>query len=130
VTRGTSTQQPWIDLQIDAAHAAKEEAMSVFLIALLTAGVIGGLDHNIVTPARLEQNLDDPYVVVVEIGSQAIGDHPHIPGARFVAIESIVKREGWPPDELPPVEDLRRAFQNAGVGEARRSRIAPGHRRA
>jgi len=35
--------------------------------------------------------------------------HPHIPGARWVPIESIVKRDGWPPDELPPVDQLRGA---------------------
>lgn len=87
--------------------------MNMVLMAVLTAGVIVGLDHNIVTPAWLEENLDNPYVVVVEIGSTAA--RPHIPGARFVPIDSIVKRTGWPPDELPPIDDLRRAFENVGV---------------
>ena len=56
--------------------------MNTILMAVLTAGVIVGLDHNIVSPAWLEQNLDNPYVVVMEIGSTA--DRPHIPGARFI----------------------------------------------
>ncbi|HEX6086940.1 MAG TPA: rhodanese-like domain-containing protein [Thermoanaerobaculia bacterium] len=93
--------------------------MNAILMAVLTAGVIVGLDHNIVSPAWLEQNLDNPYVVVMEIGTTA--DRPHIPGARFVSIDSIVKRDGWPPDELPPAGELRRVFENAGVGD--RSRI-------
>jgi thiosulfate/3-mercaptopyruvate sulfurtransferase len=91
--------------------------MSMFLLSILAAGVIGGLDHHIVTPEWLQQNLSDPYVVVVEIGSSQQAEHPHIPGARYVAIESIVNRNGWPPDELPPVEQLRQAFGNAGVGD-------------
>jgi thiosulfate/3-mercaptopyruvate sulfurtransferase len=89
----------------------------MFLLSILAAGVIGGLDHHIVTPEWLQQNLSDPYVVVVEIGSSQQAAHPHIPGARYVAIESIVNRDGWPPDELPPVEQLRQAFGNAGVGD-------------
>lgn len=91
--------------------------MNMLLLALLTAGVIGGLDQQVVTPEWLEQNLGDPYVVVVEIGPQAAIERPHIPGAHFIAIDSIVKREGWPPDELPPVDQLRQAFENAGVGD-------------
>lgn len=92
--------------------------MNMILMALLTAGVIVGLDHNIVSPAWLEQNLDNPYVVVMEIGTTA--DRPHIPGARFVSIDSIVKRAGWPPDELPPAGELRRVFENAGVDDQSR----------
>lgn len=91
--------------------------MGMIIMAILAAGLIGPLDHNIVSPMWLEQHLDDPHVVVVEIGSSPTADHPHIPGARYVAIESIVARDGWPPDELPPVDQLRQAFENAGVGD-------------
>jgi thiosulfate/3-mercaptopyruvate sulfurtransferase len=91
--------------------------MNLLLLTFLAAGVIGGLGHNVVTPEWVEQNLDNPNVVVVEIGSSSTADHPHIPGARFVTIDSIVKRDGWPPDELPPVDQLENAFGNAGVGD-------------
>jgi len=91
--------------------------MNVLLLAILAAGVIGGLDNNVVTPQWLQENLDDPNIVVVEIGSSVTPNQPHIPGARFVTIDSIVKHEGWPPDELPPVDQLRQAFENAGVGD-------------
>lgn len=92
--------------------------MTTILMAVLTAGVIAGLNHNLVSPAWLETNLDNPYVVVVEVGSGA--ERPHIPGARFVSIDSIVKRTGWPPDDLPPVGELRRVFENAGIDDQSR----------
>lgn len=91
--------------------------MNMLLLTILAAGAIGGLDQNVVTPSWLEQHLDDPSVIVVEIGSSPAANHPHIPGARWVPIESIVQREGWPPDELPPLDRLRDAFENAGVGD-------------
>lgn len=91
--------------------------MSMVLMTILAASVIGGLDHNVVTPAWLQERLDDPNVVLVEIGATPDGNHAHIPGARYVRIDSIVKRGSWPPDELPPVDELRRAFGNAGVGD-------------
>lgn len=87
------------------------------LMAILAAGVIASFDHNVVTPAWLEQNLENPSVVVVEIGTGTTADRPHIPGARFIALESIVVRDGWPPNELPPVDQLRQVFEKAGVGD-------------
>jgi len=109
--------------------------MSVFLLSILAAGLIAPRDQNIVSPAWLEQNLSNPNVVVVEIGSSGtaptagntihraswpFGRHPHIPGARWMPIESIVVRNGWPPDELPPVEKLQQAFVETGIGDADR----------
>ena len=103
--------------------------MNVLLVTLLAAGLIGPLDQTVVSPAWLEKNLKDPNVIVVEIGSLpqsartvSIASWPngrdlHIPGARFVPIESIVIRNGWPPDEMPPVDQLRKAFEAAGVGD-------------
>jgi thiosulfate/3-mercaptopyruvate sulfurtransferase len=91
--------------------------MNTLFLTLLVAGLAGGIDQNVVSTAWLEQNLDDPSVVIVEIGKSATIDNPRIPGARFVAIESIVKGDGWPPDELLSVEEMDRAFEEAGVGD-------------
>ena len=104
--------------------------MNVLLVTLLAAGLVGPLDQTVVSPAWLEQNLDDPNVIVVEVGSSPQsarntvsiaswphGRDPHIPGARFIPIESIVIRNGWPPDELPPVDQLRKVLEAAGVGD-------------
>ena len=91
--------------------------MSMLLATILAAGLIGPLDQTVVSPEWLQNNLDDPNVIVVEIGAAAMGlNHPHIPGARFVPIESLVARDRWPGDELPAVDRLRRAFDRAGVG--------------
>ena len=91
--------------------------MSMMLIAVLAATVIGPLEETVVTPAWVERSLTDPSVIVVEVGPADTAKGPHIPGARFLAIESIVKQDGWPPDELPPVAQLRRAFEQAGIGD-------------
>lgn len=91
--------------------------MSILLATILAAGLTGPLSKTVVSPEWLAQNLDNPDVVVVEIGTAAQTNRPHIPGARFVPIESIVTQNSWPPDELPPVDQLRLAFENAGVGD-------------
>jgi thiosulfate/3-mercaptopyruvate sulfurtransferase len=91
--------------------------MNFLLSIVLAAGIVGPLDHSIVTPDWLEKNLGDPAVVVVEIGSSATTDHPHIPGARFLRIDSIVREKGWPPDEMPPVDELIRTLEKAGIGD-------------
>lgn len=94
--------------------------MGILAMTLLTASLIGPLDQTLVSPVWLEQNLDNPDVVVVEIGSGPAIDRPHVPTARYLAVESIVSKEGWPPDELPPVDQMRRAFENAGIGDSGR----------
>ncbi len=91
--------------------------MTMLFMAILAAGLIGPLEQTTVSPAWLEENLNNPYVVVVEIGTGPTADHPHIPGARFVSIDSIVTNDTWPPQEVPPVDQVRRAFENAGVGD-------------
>lgn len=64
--------------------------MNILLMAILAAGVIAPLDHNVVTTEWLARNLDDPNIIVVEVGPNAPVDHAHIPGARFLAIESLM----------------------------------------
>lgn len=91
--------------------------MSMVLMAVLAATLIGPLDQTTVTPEWLERNLTSPDVVLVEVGWASTADRPHIPGSRFLPIESIVTRSGWPPDELPPVDELRSALGKAGIGD-------------
>lgn len=111
--------------------------MSMVLMAVLAATLIGPLDQTTVTPEWLERNLTSQDVVLVEVGWASTADKPHIPGSRFLPIESIVTRNGWPPDELPSVEELRSALGKAGIGDDGRSfsiarspftRPAPGSR--
>jgi thiosulfate/3-mercaptopyruvate sulfurtransferase len=90
--------------------------MSILSMAVLLAAVSAPLDGAVVPPAWVQQHLDDPLVIVVEVGAKAEADGAHIPGARFLAIESILDK-GFPTDELPPVEQLTKAFEQAGIGD-------------
>ena len=62
----------------------------------------------------LSQNLDNPQITILEIGSAS--DQPHIPGARLVPYSAIVAQNSWPPNELPSVDALKAVFEKAGVG--------------
>lgn len=78
--------------------------------------------HMLVSPAWLAGQLKNPRVVVLHIARDRKSyDEGHIPGARFVAFGDIVVTRDGLPNEIPPVEDLRRLFTNLGVGD--RSRI-------
>ena len=90
--------------------------MTLLLSAILVAAMSGPLGDSTVTTEWLAENLDNPDVILVEVGAAPTLRHPHIPGARFVKIDAIVK-EGWPPEELPDVDQLAEAFGNAGVGD-------------
>jgi thiosulfate/3-mercaptopyruvate sulfurtransferase len=90
--------------------------MSILSMVVLLAAVSAPLDGAVVPPAWVQQHLDDPSVIVVEVGAKAEADGAHIPGARFLAIESILDK-GFPTDELPPVEQLTKAFEQAGIGD-------------
>ena len=91
--------------------------MLTFAATILMAGLIGPLDKTVVSPDWLEKHLTDPAVVVVEIGSTPASDHPYIPGARFLPIDAIVAGEGWPPDEMKPVDQMKKALESAGIGD-------------
>jgi len=66
----------------------------------------------------LAQHQSDSKVVVLHVGANRTAyDAGHIPGARFVALtELAITREGIP-NELPPVADLKKVFEAAGVSD-------------
>lgn len=94
--------------------------MSMIMMAVLMAALVQPLDHNVVSTAWLEQNLSSPDVVVVEVTDTPEVDHPHIPNAHFVAMKSLLSGEGWPPDEMASIEQMRRTFEDAGIGDSGR----------
>ena len=89
--------------------------MSTILSALAVVAASSGL---LVSPSEVAAQLEDPTVVVI-----AVGDRPddfeagHIPGARFVHYRQIASDADGLLSELPPVEELRRVFANAGIGD-------------
>lgn len=75
----------------------------------------------LVTTDQLARRLDDGRTVVVHVGrDRAAYDAGHVPGARFLALSSIVTERGGIPNELPPADELEAAFEGVGVGDGSR----------
>ena len=76
----------------------------------------------LVSAAWLAEHLNDPGLVLLHVGPPAEYDAAHIPGAAYViyAELSTPRGEGLTL-QLPPVEQLRAAFEKLGVSD--RSRI-------
>lgn len=63
----------------------------------------------------------DRNLVVLHVGrDRASYDAGHVPGARFLALSSIVTEQGGLPNELPSVEALDAAFEAVGVSDSSR----------
>ena len=70
----------------------------------------------VVSTAWLAEHLSDPKVVVLHIAEKRSEyDHGHIPGARFLAAEKFILAHEGLMFELPAEEQLRHAFEEAGV---------------
>ncbi len=66
----------------------------------------------------LAQHLADSKVVILHVsGNRTAYDAGHIPGARFVALSSLVVTINGIPNELPPVADLKKVMEAAGVSD-------------
>ena len=79
------------------------------------------LDHPmLVSDDWMAKHLQDPLVIVVEVGSKADYDSGHIPGARFIPREEIVTVCDGIPNELPDDDKLVETFTRSGIGDARR----------
>lgn len=76
----------------------------------------------LVSTEWLAKNLKNPKVVVLCVArDRKVYDDGHIPGARFVAWNDLVAgAKSGASNELPPVEQLKSAFEKAGVGETAR----------
>jgi len=75
----------------------------------------------LVTTAWLAEHLRDPDLVVLCVNSTPeFYSRGHIPGARQIKLGDIAVTRDGIPNELPPVEDLRKVFAAAGVGNSSR----------
>ena len=75
----------------------------------------------LVTTAWLAEHLNDPGLVVLSINSTPESyARVHIPGARLIKLGDIAVTRDGIPNELPPVEDLRKVFAAAGVSNGSR----------
>lgn len=92
------------------------------LLTVLTAGALCASaavrSDMLVSTSWLADHLKDPKVVVLHVAANRAGyDAGHIPGARFIAQSEIVVAKNGLPNELPPVADLERVFEAAGVSD-------------
>jgi len=72
----------------------------------------------LVSAAWLAERLDDPSVVVLQVGrDEADFRAGHVPGARWVPLASIIVERDGVPNELPETEVLRGVFEQAGVSD-------------
>jgi len=72
----------------------------------------------LVSVAQLQGRLSDPSTVILHVGrDRASYDAGHIPGARFLALSSIVTERDGVPNELPSAEALDDAFEAVGVSD-------------
>lgn len=75
----------------------------------------------LVTTAWLAEHLSDPDLVVLCINSSPeFYSSGHIPGARQIKLGEIAVTRDGIPNELPPVEDLRKVFAGAGISNKSR----------
>ncbi|HET9742470.1 MAG TPA: rhodanese-like domain-containing protein [Terriglobales bacterium] len=72
----------------------------------------------LVSTQWLADHLNDPKVVVLQVGEdRGAYDKRHIPGARFLSDpQYVIGHEGLM-FELPPVEQLKKAFEDVGVSD-------------
>lgn len=71
----------------------------------------------LVSSAWLSTHLNDPAVVVLHVGTDAVYRAGHIPGARFIPFTTIAIDKGGTPFELPDTPVLESAFEEAGVSD-------------
>ncbi len=70
----------------------------------------------------LAQHLSDRNLVILHVGADRSSYNAgHIPGARFLALSDIAAPHNGIPNQLPPVNNLKAAFERLGVGD--RSRV-------
>lgn len=96
---------------------------AAYLLLALSSGVGSAADapvHSemLVSTDWLANHFNDPKVVVLQVG-RGHGEYAgeHIPGARFLSSDDFTTGHTGLIVELPPVEDLKQAFEEVGVND-------------
>ncbi len=107
-----------------------------FLFSLVTLGVsplaaqLTTGDQLLTTPSWVAAHLNDPDLILLQVGPREDYDREHIPGTRFVELEMIATGRGPSGSgqaqeglalELPTPADLRTRLETLGIGD--RSKI-------
>jgi thiosulfate/3-mercaptopyruvate sulfurtransferase len=91
---------------------------SLSFLALAACASAAARPDMLVTPEWLSEHLNDPKVVILHVSAgRTVYDAGHIPGARFVSLGDIAITKNGIHNELPPVEDLQKILESAGVSD-------------
>ena len=94
-----------------------------------TLGVAQGSSNPLlVTPQQLARELDDPNLVLLQVGPKDNYEAGHIPGARLIQMQDLAapRTEGGLPLELPSDAELRQRLESLGVQDRSRIVVIPG----
>src|SRR4051812_23021789 len=102
----------------------KSLVIAAAVLTATAAHAAGPRDNLLVSTDWLASHLSDPNLVILQLGSKTDYDAAHIPGARFVAQNTLSVTGPAPTNltlEMPAPEDLRTRL--AGLGISDNSRI-------
>jgi len=71
----------------------------------------------VIEPDVLEQHMDNPDVVVIDLCKEKQYQQAHIPGAQYIAYQKIVRMEKPVMGLLPDAEQFSQVISNAGISE-------------
>jgi thiosulfate/3-mercaptopyruvate sulfurtransferase len=97
--------------------------MKFTLCLLATAALASAAVHPemLVSTEWLAQHATDTNVVILHVAAnRTIYDTGHIPGARFLPLTELAVTVNGVHNEFPPVADLKRLLETAGVSDASR----------
>ena len=102
----------------------------IYLLAQQTSTIkaqpkqTGGLkvrSEMLVSTDWLAKHINDRDVFVIHVAADRKHyDDGHLPGARFLSPKEILTTRNGVANELPPVADLQKAFEQLGVGDTGR----------
>src|SRR5882757_6491370 len=88
------------------------------LLAVATLASAATRSDMLVTTDWLAMHQSDAKVVILHVAANRTAyDGGHIPGARFVGLPQLVVSRDGVLNELPPVADLKKVVEAAGVSD-------------
>ena len=98
-------------------------AFAIITFALVVQNTVQAKVHEsmIVSTEWLAKHLNDDSLVLLQVGEKKEFDEAHIPGAQFIQLPDISTPRGQGLTlELPPVDQLKAAFEKFGVNDKSR----------
>lgn len=78
-------------------------------------------DRMIVSTEWLAQNLGSSGIAIIHVAENAEKfESGHIPGSVFLPVEKIMQKRAGVPNEVPPMPDVLKTFEDLGIGNRKR----------